>query len=208
MLRIALSGHLSARDTLSATGHEQLSRSDHRDCHVRGAVLELTSTRLYAYIGSSHATSTALSIALLGLGVGAAVRVRIPRWAEPRHAAPGLAAALLCLASSAIAGASLPALVALSLVTFAFAGILVSDAYAARGSKVARTTYAVDLFAAASGCLVAPRLLGPLSPTEIMAVLGLICCGLALMLVERRPRRRLAGRCTLRGPSGDRGATG
>jgi hypothetical protein len=149
-------------------------------------VLELTSTRLYAYIGSSHATSTALSIALLGLGTGAAVRLRIPRWAAPRRAAPGLAAALFCLASSAIGGASLPVLVTLSLVTFAFAGMLVSDAYAARGSQAARATYAVDLFAAASGCLVAPRLLGPLSPTEIMVVLGLICCGLALMLVERR----------------------
>ena len=151
-------------------------------------VLELTSTRLYAYIGSSHATSTALSIALLGLGTGAAVHVRIPRWAEPGRAAPGLAAALWGLAASAIGGASLPALVALSLVTFAFAGILVSHAYASRGGKAARATYAVDLFAAASGCLVAPRLLGPLSPTEIMAVLGLICCVLALMLVEHRPR--------------------
>ena len=151
-------------------------------------VLELTSTRLYAYIGSSHATSTALSIALLGLGVGAAVRLRYPRWTEPRHAAPALAAALLCLASAAIGGASLPGLVALSLVPFAFAGVLVSDAYASRGSTAARATYALDLFAAASGCLVAPRLLGPLAPTEIMMVLGLICCVLALMLVERRRR--------------------
>ena len=63
---------------------------------------------------------------------------------------------------TASGGASLPALVTLSLVTFAFAGILVSDAYASRGSQAARATYAVDLFAAASGCLVAPRLLGPL----------------------------------------------
>ena len=137
-------------------------------------VLELTSTRLYAYIGSSHATSTALSIALLGLGVGAFVRLRFPRWAEPRRAAPGLAAALFCLAAAAIGGASLPGLVALSLVPFALAGMLVSDAYASRGSKAARATYAVDLFAAASGCLVAPRLLGPLAPTEIMMVLGLL----------------------------------
>ena len=151
-------------------------------------VLELTSTRLYAYIGSSHATSTALSIALLGLGVGAFVRLRFPRSAEPRRAALGLAAALFCLASAAIGGASLPGLVALSLVPFALAGILVSDAYAARGSKGARATYAFDLFAAASGCLVAPRLLGPLAPTEIMTVLGLLCCVLALMLVEHRPR--------------------
>lgn len=151
-------------------------------------VLELTSTRLYAYIGSSHATSTALSIALLGLGVGAFVRLRFPRWAEPHRAAPGLAAALFCLASAAIGGASLPGLVALSLVPFALAGILVSDAYASRGSKAARATYAIDLFAAASGCLVAPHLLGPLAPTEIMTVLGLICCVLALMLVEHRRR--------------------
>ena len=151
-------------------------------------VLELTSTRLYAYIGSSHATSTALSIALLGLGVGAAVRLRFPRWAEPRLAAPGLAAALFCLAAAAIGGSSLPGLVALSLVPFALAGMLVSDAYAARGSNAARATYAVDLFAAASGCLVAPRLLGPLAPTEIMIVLGLVCCALVLMLVEHRAR--------------------
>jgi spermidine synthase len=151
-------------------------------------VLELTSTRLYAYIGSSHATSTALSIALLGLGLGAAVRLRFPRWTAPRLAAPRLAAALFCLASAAIGGASLPGLVGLSLVPFALAGMLVSDAYASRGSKAARATYAFDLFAAASGCLVAPRLLGPLSPTEIMTVLGLLCCALALMLAEHRPR--------------------
>jgi hypothetical protein len=148
-------------------------------------VLELTSTRLYAYIGSSHATSTALSIALLGLGIGAYVRLRWPRWAEPRRAVTGLAASLFVLAATAIAGAPLPVLVALSLVPFAFAGMLVSDAYAARGSQVARATYAIDLFAAASGCLVAPRLLGPLSPTEIMMVLGLMCCGLAWLLHAR-----------------------
>jgi SAM-dependent methyltransferase len=151
-------------------------------------VLELTSTRLFAYIGSSHATSTALSLALLGLGVGAAVRVRAPRWTEPRRAAPALAAALFGLAASAIAGACLAVLVAVALVTFAFAGMLVSDAYVARGRGVARATYAIDLVAAASGCLATPRLLGPLAPTEIMAVLGLVCCGLALLLVERRPR--------------------
>ncbi|MBL0219798.1 MAG: hypothetical protein IPQ07_38785 [Myxococcales bacterium] len=147
-------------------------------------VLELTSTRLYAYIGSSHATSTALSFALLGLGVGAFVRLRFPRWAEPRRAAPALAAALFCLAAAAIGGVALPGLVALSLVPFALAGMLVSDAYAARGSNAARATYAIDLVAAASGCLVAPRLIGPLSPTEIIAVLGLLCC----VLVEHRRR--------------------
>ncbi len=145
-------------------------------------VLELTSTRLYAYIGSSHATSTALSIALLGLGVGGFVRLRFPRPVEPRRAAVGLAASLFCLALAAIVGAPLPVLVAVSLAPFAFAGILISDAYAVRGSQVARATYAIDLFAAASGCLVAPRLIGPLSPTEIMMVLGVMCC----VLVQRR----------------------
>ena len=145
-------------------------------------VLELTSTRLYAYIGSSHATSTALSIALLGLGVGAFVRLRFPGWVGPPRAAIGLAASLLCMAAAAMAGAALPGLVALSLAPFACAGILVSDAYAARGSDAARATYAVDLFAAAAGCLVAPRLIGWLSPTEIMGVLGLMCC----VLIKRR----------------------
>ncbi|MGE3459975.1 MAG: hypothetical protein AB7O24_33000, partial [Kofleriaceae bacterium] len=95
-------------------------------------VLELTSTRLYAYIGSAHATSTALSIALLGLGVGAAVRLRVPWLAAPRRAALGLAGSLLCVASAAIAGASLPVLVVLSSLPFALAGMLVSGAYAAR----------------------------------------------------------------------------
>jgi hypothetical protein len=151
-------------------------------------VLELTSTRLYAYIGSSHATSTALSIALLGLGIGAFGRSRYPRWAQPRRAAPGLAGALLFMASAAMAGVSLPGLVAGSLVPFALAGILVSDAYASRGSRAARASYALDLVAAASGCLVAPVLLGPLGPVGIMTVLGLICCGLALMLIEHRAR--------------------
>ena len=152
-------------------------------------VLELTSTRLYAYIGSAHATSTALSIALLGLGLGAFVRLRFPHWALPHRAAMGLAAALFCLASAAIAGASLPGLVALSLVPFSLAGMLISDAYASRGSDAARATYALDLFAAASGCLVTPRLLGPLAPTEIMIVLGLLSCVLAVMLAELRRRR-------------------
>jgi len=149
-------------------------------------ILEVTSTRLFAYVGSSHATSTALSIALLGLAIGAAVRLRFPRATEPRLAAPGLAAALGGLAATAIGGVALPGLVVGSLAPFAFAGMLVSGAYASRGSDRARATYALDLFAAASGCLVAPRLLGPLSPTEIMLVLGLIACGLALVLVERR----------------------
>src|SRR3954468_15631484 len=71
-------------------------------------VLELTSTRLFAYIGSSHATSTALSIALRGLGMGAFVRLRFPLRAEPRSTAPGLAAALFCLATAVIGGVSLP----------------------------------------------------------------------------------------------------
>ena len=149
-------------------------------------VLELTSTRLYAYIGSSHATSAALSVAMLGLGIGAAVRVRFVRWADPHRTAPALAAGLLLLAGAAIAGVSLPALVALSLLPFALAGMLVADAYAARGSAVARWTYAIDLVAAAIGCLVAPRLLGPLSPTEIMLALGLVCCALAFVLSRAR----------------------
>src|SRR6185503_1548752 len=104
--------------------------------------------------------------------VGAAVRVRFPGWAEPRRAVVGLAAALCLLASAATAGASLPGLVVVSLVPFALAGILLSDAYASRGSTAARATYAIDLFAAASGCLVAPRVIG----------------ALALALVERRAR--------------------
>jgi hypothetical protein len=149
-------------------------------------VLELTSTRLFAYIGSSHATSTALSIALLGLGIGAAIRLRVPRWTEPRSAAPALAVALLLFACAAIAAGPLPVLVVVSLVTFACAGMLVSNAYAERGSAAARATYALDLAAAAAGCAITPRLLGPLSPTEIMGVLGVISCGLAVMVCERR----------------------
>lgn len=143
-------------------------------------VLELTSTRLFAYIGSSHATAAALSIAMLGLGAGAAIRVRFAAWAEPRRTAPALAGALLLVAAAAIAGAPLAGLVALSLPPFALAGMLISEAYAARGSQVARSTYAIDLAAAACGCLVAPRLLGPLSPTEIMLGLGLVVCALAV----------------------------
>ncbi|MEO8707389.1 MAG: hypothetical protein ABI867_45600, partial [Kofleriaceae bacterium] len=148
-------------------------------------VLELTSTRLYAYIGSSHATSTALSIALLGLGLGAFVRLRFPRWTPPGRIAAALAAALLCLAVATVAGMPLPGLVGVSLVTFALAGVLVSNAYASRGGTGARAMYAFDLFAAASGCLIAPRLLGVLAPTEIMIVLGLVCCALAVMLRAR-----------------------
>ncbi|HEY0253380.1 MAG TPA: hypothetical protein VGC41_17720, partial [Kofleriaceae bacterium] len=49
-------------------------------------------------------------------------------------------------------------------------------AYAERGSERARATYAIDLAAAAGGCLVAPRLIGPLSPIEIIIVLGLVSC--------------------------------
>ena len=151
-------------------------------------VLELTSTRLYAYIGSAHATSNALSIAMLGLGVGAFIRLRFPRRAVAGHTAAALAMSLLGLAVATSGGVALPGLVALSLVPFALAGILVSDAYAVRGTRGARATYAVDLFAAAAGCLVAPRLLGPLSPTEIIAMLGLSCSVLALLLAARRGR--------------------
>jgi hypothetical protein len=147
-------------------------------------VLELTSTRLFAYIGSSHATSTALAIALLGLGIGAAIRLRVPRARE--HAAAALAASLLGLALAAIAGASLVPLVVLSLVPFALAGVLVSAAYAERGAAAARATYAIDLAAAAAGCLVTPRLIGPLAPTEIIVALGLAACALAWLHRTRR----------------------
>ncbi len=149
-------------------------------------VLELTSTRLFAYIGSSHATSTALSIALLGLGVGAALRLRVAWWAEPARAAFGLAASLFVLAAIATAGAPLAAIVVTAIAPFGCAGMLISEAYAARGGAAARTTYAFDLGAAACGCLVTPRLLGPLGPIEIMAVLGLICCALAYVLARSR----------------------
>lgn len=149
-------------------------------------VFELTSTRLFAYIGSSHATSTALSIALLGLGIGAAVRLRVAYWAEPRRAALGLAMALLGVAVAATAGAPLPALVVLALLPFACAGMLISQVYAARGGASARTTYALDLLAAACGCLATPWLIGPLGPIAIMSVLGLIGCGLTVMLARSR----------------------
>lgn len=139
-------------------------------------VLELTSTRLFAYIGSSHATSTALSVALLGLGSGAALRLRYPHWAD--RAALGLAVSLAGLALAATFGIGLVGLVALSLVPFALAGVLVSEAYASRGSEAALSTYAIDLLSAAAGCLIAPRLIGPLSPIEIMLVLGGLCCAL------------------------------
>jgi hypothetical protein len=141
-------------------------------------VLELTSTRLFAYIGSSHATSTALSIALLGLSIGAFIRLRSP--IAPERAAPALAASLFVLAIAVTLGFPLVGLVAVSLVPFALAGILVSHAYAERGSNAARATYAIDLFSAATGCLAAPHLLGPLSPTEILALLGLLCCVLTV----------------------------
>lgn len=147
-------------------------------------VLELTSTRLFAYIGSSHATSTALSIALLGLGVGAFVRLRRPAW--NRHAVLGLAGSLLVLIGAAHAGLSLPVLVAASLAPFACAGMAISEAYAERGAGAARSTYAVDLGAAAAGCLVAPRLVGPLAPTEIAMLLGLATCALAWTIDRRR----------------------
>lgn len=150
-------------------------------------VLELTSTRLYAYIGSSHATATALSIAMLGLGAGAFLRLHWT-WAAPRRAAPALAASLVLFAVAVIAGAPLVALVVLSLVPFALAGILVSEAYAARGSAAARATYAIDLAAAAGGCLAAPLLLGPLSPIEIVLGLALLCCA----LVARRAAAAIA----------------
>ena len=149
-------------------------------------VLELTSTRLFAYIGSSHATSTVLSIALLGLGLGAFARLRLPRWSEPAVTAPALAASLLALGATTVAGVALPILVGISLVPFGLAGALISDAYAVRGSAHARGTYAIDLFAAATGCLVAPRLLGPLSPIQIVLLLGLGCCVLAALVITRR----------------------
>jgi len=138
--------------------------------------LELATTRLYAYIGSSHATAAALSIALLGLGVGAALRVRAP--AVARYA-PALPVAIAVLALAATLGAGLTLLVAISLVPFAFAGVLLANAYAARGGEVARATYAIDLVAAASACLLTPRLIGPLSPTEIMFALGVLACGVS-----------------------------
>lgn len=155
-------------------------------------VLELTSTRLFAYIGSTHATSAALSIALLGLGLGAYAHLRVPRWTSPQRVAPALAGALLVEALATTLGGPLIVVATIALVPFSLAGVLISDAYAARGTAVARATYAIDLFAASIACLVAPVLLGPLTPTEIMVVLGLACCALALSFAERHRRTVIA----------------
>jgi hypothetical protein len=152
-------------------------------------VLELTSTRLYAYIGSTHATSVALSLALLGTSVGALVRVRWHGWASARRVAPWLPAALLVVALAEVGGAALPWLVLASLPAFAVAGLVVADAYAARGRDGVRAAYALDLSAAAVGCVIAPRLVGPLAPTEIVAALGVLSAGWALVVGERRRRR-------------------
>lgn len=151
-------------------------------------VLELTSTRLYAYVGSTHATSVALSLALLGTSVGALVRVRWPGWARARRVAPWLPAALLAVALAEVGGAALPWLVLAALPPFALAGLVVADAYAARGRDGVRAAYALDLSAAAGGCLIAPRLVGPLAPTEIVAALGVLSAGWALVVVDRRRR--------------------
>ncbi|MFT3697805.1 MAG: hypothetical protein QM831_31990 [Kofleriaceae bacterium] len=128
-------------------------------------VLELTSTRLFAYIGSSHATATALSIALLGLGIGAALRIR--------HAAV-LVIAICVLAIAASFGAPVVVLVPIAVLPFTSAGGLLATAYAARGSDRARATYAIDLISAAAGCVLAPYAIGPLSPIQIMFALALI----------------------------------
>lgn len=151
-------------------------------------VLELTSTRLYAYIGSTHATSVALSIALLGGSVGALIRVRWHGWAGVGQTAPWLTAALLAVALAEVGGVALPWLVVASLPPFALAGLFIADAYAARGRDGVRAAYALDLGAAAAGCLIAPRLVGPLAPTEIVAGLGVLASGWALAVVARRPR--------------------
>lgn len=151
-------------------------------------VFELTSTRLYAYIGSTHATSTALSIALLGLGGGAFVRLRAPQLTTPRRAILGLAISLLGWACAAIGGVGLTGLVVLSLLPFGYGGMLLADGYGARGQASARATYAIDVGAAAAACLIAPRLVGPVTPTEIVIVLGLACCGLAVVIIERSRR--------------------
>lgn len=160
-------------------------------------VLELTSTRLFAYVGNAHATATALSIALLGLGLGAALRVRAPSRVAPPRAAFGLAAALAALAAATAAGVGLAGLVALSLAPFALAGAVLADAYATRGPAAAATTYAIDLAAAAAGCVVAPRLIGPLAPTEIIAALGATAGALALALAPPRPRSRALAAATI-----------
>src|SRR5204862_1474972 len=94
------------------------------------------------------------------------------------------------LAAAATFGLSLAGLVVVSVVPLALAGMLVAGAYAARGREIAGATYAIDLFAAASGCLIAPHLLGPLAPTEIVLALGLVCCALAAIHTERRSRAR------------------
>jgi hypothetical protein len=148
-------------------------------------VLELTSTRLYAYIGSTHGTAIALSSAVLGLGLGAWVRAHRGERVAPGRTAPWLPASLLVVVAAATAGAPLAWLAAASVPTFTLAGLLVADAFATRGRHRIGTGYALDLLAAAAGCVVAPRLIGWLAPTEIVAALGVLAAGWALAVVER-----------------------
>ena len=124
---------------------------------------EIVLTRLFAYIFTYDLTAMAVSFAMFGLGAGAYVRVRwlalLPQ--RPLAIVAHLAStvSLLALYVLLMLTHDPAAVIVVSAMPFAVAGVAVSHYYEARRARRAAATYALDLSGAAAACVASVFLL-------------------------------------------------
>ena len=171
---------------------------------------EIVLTRLFAFVFTYDLTAMAVSFAIFGLGAGAYVRVRwlclLPQ--RPLAVVAHLAStvSLLALYVLLLFTHATAAVIFVSAMPFAVAGVAVSHYYEVRRAHRAAATYALDLSGAAAACVASAVLLVGLGvdgallflaglsvggPTYVLCVLLfalLLYCGLGSLVSARFAR--------------------
>src|SRR5438094_1309219 len=164
---------LAGRSGLCKSRPPMIFRPRDRDALLVSLLLPLTTfailcyeivlTRLFAFVFTYDLTAMAVSFAIFGLGAGAYVRVRwlclLPQ--RPLAVVAHLAStvSLLALYVLLLFTHATAAVIFVSAMPFAVAGVAVSHYYEVRRAHRAAATYALDLSGAAAACVASAVLL-------------------------------------------------
>lgn len=197
--RRARDRHHGARSAASGRGQDRRRRDG--DILLVSLLLPLTTfgilcyeivlTRVFAYVFAYDLTAMAVSSAMFGLGAGAYVRVRWLSGLPQRVLAVGAhlasAVALVALYVVLMLTHDTAAVIVVSAMPFAVAGVAVSHYYEERRSARAAATYALDLSGAAAACVASVVLLESVGADAALLCLAGLGAGAAMLALMRTP---------------------